>query len=161
MIPKLSLLIAAVSLALGCSSTAAQDATRLLPQSHANSVAIQWKQDGRVIDLTITNPPGNWVISLVALEVRFKPIKLPLTGTLKRDKTGQMVLTPPDPKAPAEEYWTEQEPEKPVLRVEIQPGKSAVSNFELKFSTDVSSVVVQEVRGREQSTFERLRSKIF
>jgi len=101
------------------------------------------------------------VVTAVSLEVRFKPIALSLAGSLKRDKSGRTVVVPPDPKAEAEEYWMEQELERPVLDVEIQPGKSLASHFEISSHADVASVVVLEARGREQSTIERLRSKLF
>ena len=32
---------------------------RLLPDSFTQSIKIEWRQDGRVIDIDVTNPRGN------------------------------------------------------------------------------------------------------
>lgn len=141
-------------------SAVAQDVVRLLPESITKTIGIQWKQDGRAIDLKLSNPVGVWVVTSVLLEIRFEPTKTPFAGQLKPDKAGRMVLVPPKPGAKVEEYWLEQDPEKPILKVEIQPGKSVPSVHELKFSSTVAAIVVLDARGREQTTFERLKSKV-
>ena len=151
-----ALILAALQMA-----AVAQEGVRLLPETIAKTIGVQWKQDGRAVDLKFSNPAGTWVITSVSLEIRFQPTKTPFAGDLKPDKTGRMALVPPKPGSKVEEYWSEQEPEKPILKVEIQPGKDAPSVHELKFNSALAGITILEARGREQSTYERLRSKVF
>ena len=58
------------------------------------------------------------------------------------------------------ESWSQRDPESPTIKVEIQPGRDAPAVHELMFNSQVASIIVKEARGREQSTFERLTSKI-
>jgi hypothetical protein len=136
--------LAAVMLAAVQLNAVAQEGVRLLPETFAKTIGVQWKQDGRAIDLKFSNPAGTWVITSVSLEVRFQPTKTPYAGELKPDKTGRMVLVPPKPGVKVEEYWAEQDPEKPILKVEIQPGKDAPSVHELKFNSAVAGITILE-----------------
>jgi hypothetical protein len=138
-----------------------QESTRLLPESIAKTIGVQWKQDGRAIDLKLSNPVGAWVVTSALLEIRFVPTKLPFAGEFKTDKTGRMKLVPPMPGSKVEEYWHEQDAEKPIVNVKIQPGKEAHSVVELKFNSAVTTISILEARGREQTTIERLKSKVF
>ena len=138
----------------------ARDNTRLLPDSAAKMIAVQWKQDGRAVDIKASNPIGAWVVTAILIEIRFAPTKTPYAGEIKLDKAGRAVLVPPKPGAKVEEYWSEQEPERPVLKVEIQPGRDAPSVHELKFTSTIAGIIIVEARGREQTTFERLKSKV-
>jgi len=141
-------------------SAVAQDGVRLLPDSITKTIGVQWKQDGRAVDMKLSNPVGIWVVTSLLLEIRFEPTKMQFAGELKPDKAGRMILVPPKPGAKVEEYWSEQDPEKPILKVEIQPGKATPSVHELKFNSTVAAIVILEARGREQTTFERLKSKV-
>ncbi len=139
----------------------AQDGTRLLPDSFARTIGVQWKQDGRAVDLALSNPEGTWVVTNLLLEIRFAPSKTPFAGYLRADKTGRMVWVAPKPGEKIKESWFEPAPEKPFIKVEIQPGKASTSVHELKFNSEVVSITVLEGRGREQSALERLKSKVF
>lgn len=153
--------LAALILAASQLTAVAEEGVRLLPETIAKTIGVKWKQDGRAIDLNLSNPAGTWVVTSVSLEIRFQPTKTPFDGYFKRDKTGRMILVPPKPGAKVEEYWVEQDPEYPILKVEIQPGKDAPSVHELKFNSAVARITILEARGREQSKYERLRSKVF
>ena len=47
---------------------------RLLPESFTRSIGLQWKQDGRVIDITLTNPKDKWLITEGTFVVEHPPV---------------------------------------------------------------------------------------
>lgn len=141
----------------------AQDKTRLLPETIAKTIGVEWKQDGRAVDLKFSNPVGKWVVTSLLLNIRFLPIKSRIDGEFKKDKNGHIVVVPLKPGSLAEEYWFEginNLPQMSTAKVEIQPGKDAPSVLELESNSAVAEITILEARGREQTTFERLKSKM-
>lgn len=138
----------------------AQSETRLLPDSVAKAIAVRWVQDGRAVDVKVANPKGPWVITQVLLDVRFAPTQTPISMEIHRGKDGRAVWLPVKSGAKVEYALVEREPERVKVTVDIQPGKETALVHELRVKGDVVSVAVMEARGRPQTTFERVKSKV-
>jgi hypothetical protein len=133
----------------------AQDGSRLLPESFAKTVAFSWRQDGRVVDVQITNPKTVWVLQQLQVEVRYPPVPPP--------KAAPPVAAANKPSSAAsynfeaiDEYLNQVPPQLFLVNVEVQPGQMAGSHIELKTDAKILSASLVEVRGREVSRLERM-----
>ncbi len=134
--------------------------SRLLPASFAKGIHFSWRQDGRVVEIQITNPKDKWVVQQLAIEVKYPtvaPVKVapPLSDTKKSSTTGARSLIDA-----IDEVLREELPEKHTVIIELQPGKSSSSHLELTFDRKITSASLVEVRGREQSRIERLWNSV-
>ena len=118
------------------------DGLRLLPASHLKAIQFKWTQDGRVINLDVGSPSGDTVIPELSILAEYKPCKTLLTI--------HKIDDPPCPVSPVRHK----------LKVEIQPGLAIKSVIELKSKGELVSLEVEDARGRPQSAFERLKTKV-
>jgi hypothetical protein len=134
--------------------------SRLLPDSFTKGINFSWRQDGRVVEIQITNPKDKWVLQQLAIEVKYPPVAPvkvapPLSDTKKSGTTGARSLIDA-----LDEVLREELPEKHTVSIELQPGKSSSSHLELTFDRKITSASLVEIRGREQSRFERLWNSV-
>jgi hypothetical protein len=155
----------AIALTLATSACVAQIDTRLLPASYTEKLNISWTQDGRVVDIKVTNPGSTWVIEELLLQVSY-PLVIYNEKEYKKFKEA-----PPSPqkaatgKAAAIDWKagpisSQQSPTDHPIKVVIQPGKSADANFDLPPDIKLESITIQEARGREPTTWEKLSRKL-
>ena len=138
----------------------AQEVNRLLPESFVKTVGVEWRQDGRVVELTLSNPKEKWVLQRLLFQVVYQPeAKLPTAASAPSRKG-----VPTSPTAKSLFDYLDDLPELPEshpIEIEIQPGKQLPTNLELRSNRTVVSVSLVEVRGREQSRLERIRSRLW
>ena len=158
-----------IALCLACAGAYAQTEVRLLPQSFTESLSISWKRDGRVIDASVSNPKSKWVVEEVVIEVSYKSVKTAGDPGFTMDKTGK--ITPSKPKTKTKNGESvidfnalmtsfQYNPTTTNNKVIIQPGATSSTHIELKAdqANEVDNVRILEARGREQTTFERMRN---
>lgn len=134
--------------------------SRLLPDSFAKGIHFSWRQDGRVVEIQITNPKDKWVLQQLAIEVTYPSVAAikaapPLSSTKKSNTAGTRSLM-----EGIDAVLSEERPEKHLVTIELQPGKTNSSHLELTFDRKISNASLIEVRGREQSRFERLWNSV-
>lgn len=132
-----------------------QDGIRLLPASFTASIDFKWHQDGRVVDIQVINPKDKWVLQRLVIEVTFEPDPSVKNRqdqvSIEKQRATKLTL------AEATDIVLSQEsPQNYSVNVEAQPGQSSSAHFELALGRKISSAVLIEVRGREQSRFERV-----
>src|SRR5438132_9819353 len=71
---KSSIILALFSATLAWSQAASAQVSRLLPESVTRTIALSWKQDGRVAELQVANPSGAIVLESIDLEVAYEPV---------------------------------------------------------------------------------------
>ena len=138
----------------------AQEINRLLPESFVKTVGVAWHQDGRVVEVTLSNPKDKWVLQRLLFQVVYQPeVKAP-APLLAPSRGGS---TPPTTGASLGQYLDSlpEPPESHVVEIEIQPGKQLPSHLELKSNRTVVSLSLLEIRGREQSRLERVRGSLW
>lgn len=139
---------------------------RLLPESFTRTLTTEWSRDGRVIDIKITNPKAKWVVEELTFEISYKPIPTTVDTGFSIDKDSK--IRPPLQKSKKEKQTLNLEaalrfiqsyPTTVSNKVTIQPGTSGATHIEMKSDQTVEllDVMVTESRGREQTTFERIK----
>ncbi len=161
------LLLLLLGLSLAISGLAQVTSDRLLPESVARQVTIDWKQDGRVAQLDITNPKTFPVLTLLVIDLQYEalpPRPLPPAPAQRQSlkgkaRTGQ---TPELDLEALERFMAELEAKaSEQLTVVIQPGTNIKPQIELKPNRRLLGLTLREARGRDQTTFERLKSMAF
>ena len=119
------------------------------------------------MDIEIQNPAGKWVVTEVLLEVNYKPTENSGSSAFHIDSKGQMQPGPAPNKSGAKTFnyqaldgYLRTAPSRVVVKSLIQPGNKQASVVEIGEDSQVSHVLVIEARGREQTTFERLKSAV-
>ena len=148
--------ILAAFVILGVFPTAfAQEAVdRILPASFAQAIQYEWSQDGEAVEIAITNPKDRWVVTTLQIEVHFpvppdEPFQPVTNGSIISGKRIIDFQPSPTPQPLPEQY---------VLKLELQPGRTAHTNIELKNKSKIAKLTVVRARGRAQTQLERLRN---
>ncbi len=98
---------------------------------------MNWKQDGRVIDIDLSIPKGEYVVvQLDFLSYDYEPCGILLA------KTGHC----------------NEDPERHRLNVQIQPGTTTSLHLETRSRDGAYKVVLDGIRGREMTAFERAKA---
>ena len=142
----------------------AQDAAgRLLPESFTRSLGFKWRQDGRVVEITLDNTNGSWLVTEATFTVVFpteeSKIAPPLTPpkpVTKGSQSGQSALD--DLLRQGYRYIIE--PESHKVSINLMPTKKISTHIELRSPDPIANLKLDETRGREPSLFERARSKV-
>ena len=137
---------------------AEDDKSRLLPGSMMREVRIDFKQDGRVLDVVLSAPNGKWVVTQLSVKVEFqrpkntwtKPAAPQKAETVPSDPFGWKKMTGP--------FYGVPETETHKIVAEVQPDKSHSTHLELKTERAVTSVTILEARGREQTILDRVKT---
>ena len=156
--------IAAAALMAIASLSVAQN--RLLPESFTRTLETKWTRDGRVIDIQIVNPKTKWVVEELVFEISYKPIPTTADPGFSIDKDGK--IRPPLPKSQkdkqtfnweAAERFIKFHPTTVNNKLTIQPGAMGTTHIEMKSdpALEILDVRLTESRGREQTTFERIK----
>lgn len=159
------LLLFGLSVALGAVAQVASD--RLLQESASRRVNIEWKQDGRVAELDITNPKNSLVLTLLILDLQYEalpPQPLPPAPPPRQSLKGKTRAndTPDLNLEAGEKFLAELEAKTSErLAVVVQPGVKTNSQIELKPNRRLLGLTLREARGRDQTTMERLKSMSF
>ena len=147
------------------SACVAQVESRLLPASYTEKLSISWTQDGRVVDVKLTNPGPTWVVEELVLKVSY-PLVIYNEKEYKKFKdTPPAISNAGTGKLSAIDWKSgpislQLEPTNHSIKVVIQPGKSADTNFDLPPDIKLVSVAIKEARGREPSIWEKLTGKL-
>jgi hypothetical protein len=171
---RLTVLIFCAALLEFDSHATAADEARLLPGSATSRIGLTWSQDGQVVEYTLTNPPGAWVITEITLNVEFAPsadsalataasapkprIKQP---TPHRRQGASLELTLDELRSQG--IWAPpvQEPmETHKITLKLLPGQATSSHLELRSTAILASVRIAQARGREPTGLEKLRNMI-
>lgn len=142
----------------------AADATdRLLPGSVANSLKLDWRQDGKVVEITIQNPSEKWLITEIEFYLTFRrdepPAAKPTPKPSKKrftsnDTYGSIDINEID--------WSGLNTGSPLkdnkVKLHLMPGKKKSTHLELDYAENVTQVSVSNARGREPTLFEKTRS---
>ena len=149
--------IAAAALAFSVETEAQQSNARRVPSAIKTTLLASFTQDGRAVDVKISNPSHDWVIESAVIAIEFvvkedeghchKPNRPPPT-----DRPATLWDYPFCTRFPTE--LTK------VFRGEIQPKDSGSLYVEIKEGQVVESVALKEVRGRQASFTERARAKL-
>ena len=139
----------------------AQEGVRLLPASFTKAIQFTWRQDGRVVELELSNPQREWVLQHATFVARF-PLKPqePATASTAKPKGGRTPIEQDPFAAYDAKYGREISPEDYRLDLDLQPGRKAALHIELKSDRKVLSIELLEVRGREQTYFERIKAYV-
>ena len=152
-----SLLLALLLSTLSVAS--ADNGTRLLPESFAKTVGFSWRQDGRVIEIQIANPKDKWFLQHLAIQAQFA-VSRPIVSTPMTSAATKKPVPASSP-GPSLSEFLDYLPESHAVSVEIQPGKNSSAHLELTSNRKVTELTLVEVRGREQSGLERLKSSLW
>jgi len=158
----LLLLIIGAAFSVGVFAQIASD--RLLPESVASRLTLQWKQDGRVAEIEITNPKQSPVLTSLILNLQYEELPpSPLAPAVPQRRT-QGVKVPPN----SDQVLDLEAFEKTLAKLEamasdhvkiiIQPGSKLRTQIELKPDRRLLNLTLREARGRDQTTIERLKS---
>lgn len=138
---------------LACSSLAlyAQDAgERLLGASVTSGLKLKWRQDGRVLELSVAVPDGLWVVQrleLVTVIERNVPSPPPRKGKLDFMDFLQQL----DVEAARRTERVHQ------VKVNGYPGRATSVHLELESDEQLSDVFIREARGRELTRLDKIR----
>ena len=139
---RLSFRFAAVLVLSTVIRAAAQtSAERLLPDSYIKSVQLKWMQDGRVVDLEVETPQGEFVI-----------IQIDMLAYYRRCNTLLANLGGYDPACPTS-------PESRRLKVELQPRTKSLLHLEVMSKEEIVKVEIDSARGRQMTSFEQLKAR--
>jgi len=148
-------------------SFAQVDGERLLPASVTREVATSWKQDGRVLEIEISNPKTSPVLTSLSFDLQYEPLPPraftaappPSKSSIKRSDT---ISNPKLDLDAGMRYLSEIEAKAhESIKVAIQPGSKLKTQIELKQDRTLITFVLREARGRDQTAFERLKSSVF
>lgn len=139
---------------------AEDDKFRLLPGSLVRDVRVDFKQDGRLLDVVLSAPSGKWVVTQLSVKVEFqrpentwmKPAVPQKAETESSDPFGWTQQTGP--------FYGIPETETHKIVAEVQPDKSRSTHLELKTERAVTSVTILEARGREQTMLDRVKTLV-
>jgi len=139
------------------------NSTRLLPASFADGVRVEFKQDGRVLDLVVVTPGGKWVVTDLSIKVTFQKYNVPVPGKFKsRECQKQRDDSRANPFG-----WTSNDcfvsdapSETHKLQQPFLADRSVSTHVELKLDMPVTSVVVTDARGREATLMDRAKGMI-
>lgn len=158
--PRTSRLLT-LALFIGAAVTFAQTAARLLPDSVSREVRTTWKQDGRAIDLTATAPRSDWVIEALLVKYQYQAAQTSTLVPMHFNRSGELrpgKANPSKGEVDAEVMPPSQQTGQVQLKVELLPGNSTKSNFEVEAGDRLVTLMVIEARGRELRITDRLRS---
>jgi hypothetical protein len=162
--PLCRLLLAVASTSLLADRAHSQE-DRLLSESFTRSIGLQWKQDGRVIDVTLTNPKDKWLITEGKFVVEYPAV----ASEAPASSPSRSARSKPAPKPGgrltmddliAQGYKYVGEPPIYTLNLHVLPGRTATVHIELRDSTPASGLKLEEARGREPSMLEKLKSAV-
>lgn len=161
MFTRRSGLIALSSLALNVPLMAQEAKARLLPESFARKIGVNWQQDGRAVELSFLVPKGDWVVTEVLLEFQFPVEAESASSSTQHAKQRSPARKGPEPQLDLEALdrsirEMEARDRIPVSTLAL-PGRTFSTHVELKRSAKAIAVVLVEARGRAPTTFERLK----
>ena len=155
-----------ILLLIGNSSSIAQDEIRLLPASYTEKLSIEWKQDGRVVDLKLKNPGPKWVVEEITVETTYPVIVYKENEHKKlKDipdasaKSGKNSLKDIDWKTGPISF--QRSPTDARVVISVQPGQAVEAHIELASDAVFEKMLIKESRGREQRMLEKLTNRIF
>lgn len=142
----------------------AADATdRLLPGSVSKSLKMDWRQDGKVIEITIQNPSEQWLVTEIEFNLTYRrddpPAEKPTPKPSKKrftsnDTYGSIEI----------DNWSGFNTGSPLkdnkVKLHLMPGKKKSTHIELNYESYVTQVSVSDARGREPTLFEKTRSML-
>lgn len=147
-----------------CGANAQQRVDQLLPGSTMQFLRPDWQQDGRVVDYTLRNPVGTWVITEMTLTVVYAPPPSALppaepasTPSRRRPNKQGNAASPLDTLL-ASGWRYVPEPETFKVKVKILPDRQHVGRLELSKDNKVYEIQINEARGREPTVFDNLRN---
>lgn len=140
-------------------------ADRLLPESFTRAVQFDWRQDGRVVEISLRNPKDKWLITEATFTAHPQGAVAPAVVSKadgkrqpKNGALGQPTLD--DLLASGVRYATATEPSTKVLKVHVMPAEVASTHVELDTSAPILALTLDETRGREPTAFERVRTTV-
>lgn len=134
---------------------------RLLPESFTRTVAISWKQDGRVIDVELKNPQNKWVLTEAKFIVAYPVTEVqPQAKQAAQKVQGKHPATSELDELLKRGYRYRVEPESYSLPIKVLPGRTATVHIELKTTDPISEFKLEEVRGWESTFLDRMQSKV-
>jgi len=127
-------------------------------------LGLQWKQDGRVIELSLQNPKDKWVITEGTFIVEYSTTTIPPAASAQSEKhktkkrtDGTRVITL-DELLTNPQYFPQRQPETYKLKLDLLPNRTVMTHIELESADTVSKVKLNETRGREPTKLEQLKS---
>jgi hypothetical protein len=113
---------------------------RLLPEAFAKTIEITFQQDGRAVDIFVTNPKDKWVVTAISVTIVYKPIA----------------------HIPHSAYSDfQQDPDYRSWPLHVLPGKMERIYLELGGGEALASVVLVEARGRESNFLDEAQEWLF
>ena len=139
----------------------AQEDSRLLPDSFVKTVGFAWQQDGRAVEIQVTNPRGKWVLLRLVIYARFEDGTTSKNSLSRTDAKSKMATSSG---ILALEQYLNQLPEVPEVypvTMELQPGKEIACHLEMQTNRRIISLSLVEIRGREKTRFEHARNLLW
>jgi hypothetical protein len=140
--PNIRSALASLLLALAFTTQAQAQNLRLLPDSYTQSIQLKWVQDGRVVNLEIDTPKGDFVI-----------VEFELLAHYRRCNTLLSNVGIDDTECP-------KSPERHLLKMEGQPGTNFVAHLEIRSKEELVKLEIASARSRPLTKFERLKAII-
>lgn len=143
----------------------ARDEPRLIPESYTETLSVEWKQDGRVVDIKLKNPGPKWVVEEITVETTYPELIYSENEHKKlkdvpkvSEKSGKTTLADIDWKAGP--ISLQRSPTAARVIISVQPGQAAEAHIELASDAAVDKLLIKEARGRDQRMLEKLWNKI-
>ena len=125
-------------------------ADRLLPNTKINNIEVDWKQDGRVVDVILINKENELVITSLDFLVAYDENKVNIINS-----TNNKPLTLDN-----FQNYTVEASENYLIPIRLLPNQKKTAYIELKSEVRLKKLRIKEMRGRVITYMDKLKSII-